>query len=314
MTDYYKILGVEKSASLEEIKKAYRKLSLKFHPDKNNGDVFFENMFKQIQEAYEILSDSQKRSDYDRKSNYQSFNQKSSNSNLEPVIDYFENDKILFYSGDEIRFEWKTYNADLIEIKPFGIVSAKGNKIFKFNNINKQFITVELKATNTHISKYVIKQITLENKIFRDAKSQPTDKSEFSGTYQNSASTNFKKQRHGCVTSWLILMIIVNSFIAILYLFAGNLISQNFPGGISNTNMILLGVLGIGNIICSVLLFNWKKIGFWGFLLTNIGGLLINISIGIGIEQLSIGLAGIAILYGILQIKKDNVSVWNNLD
>jgi len=46
MTDYYKVLGLEKSASQEEIKKAYRKLSMKFHPDKNDGDIFFENMFK----------------------------------------------------------------------------------------------------------------------------------------------------------------------------------------------------------------------------------------------------------------------------
>ena len=65
MKNYYEVLGVSNSADLEEIKKAYRKLSKKFHPDKNDGDSFFENKFKEINEAYEILSDSEKRKVYD---------------------------------------------------------------------------------------------------------------------------------------------------------------------------------------------------------------------------------------------------------
>lgn len=196
MTDYYKILGIEKTATQEEIKKAYRKLSLKFHPDKNNGDAFFENMFKQIQEAYEILGNNQSRNEYDRKSSNQSYsqNQKNNHSNFEPVIEYFRADRTLFYSGDEITFEWKTYNADLIEIKPFGVVNANGNKTFKLNNINRQFLTVELVATNTNISKYVSKQINLENKIFRDAKTQSTHRSGFSDTHQSSASYATKEK------------------------------------------------------------------------------------------------------------------------
>ena len=54
--DYYYILGLEKGASLDKIKKAYRKLSKKFHPDKNDGDKHLEGMFKDIQEAYEYLT------------------------------------------------------------------------------------------------------------------------------------------------------------------------------------------------------------------------------------------------------------------
>ncbi len=125
---------------------------------------------------------------------------------------------------------------------------------------------------------------------------------------------NLNKQRHGCVTAWLILMIIANSFTAILYLFAGDTVSQNFPGGISNTMMILLGIIGIGNIIFSVLLFKWKKIGFWGFIFSSIVALAINLNIGISIGQSLFGLAGIAVLYGVLQIKKDTVTAWDNLD
>ncbi len=63
--DYYYILGVARNASQDEIKKAYRKLSVKFHPDKNDGDKFFEERFKDINEAYETLVDATKRKIYD---------------------------------------------------------------------------------------------------------------------------------------------------------------------------------------------------------------------------------------------------------
>ena len=64
--DYYEILGVTKSASADEIKKAYRKVAMQFHPDRNPGDKAAEEKFKEAAEAYEILSDNDKKAKYDR--------------------------------------------------------------------------------------------------------------------------------------------------------------------------------------------------------------------------------------------------------
>lgn len=64
--DYYKTLGVDRKASTDEIRTAYRKLAMKYHPDKNPGDKKAEEKFKEINEAYQVLSDEQKRAHYDR--------------------------------------------------------------------------------------------------------------------------------------------------------------------------------------------------------------------------------------------------------
>ena len=74
--DYYEILGVDRSASADQIKKAYRKLAVKYHPDKNPGDAAAEEKFKEITEAYEVLGDAEKRKKYDQLgANWQAFEQ-----------------------------------------------------------------------------------------------------------------------------------------------------------------------------------------------------------------------------------------------
>ena len=65
MATLYDTLGVQKGASAEEIKKAYRKLAAQYHPDKNPGDAAAEEKFKEVQNAYDVLSDTEKRKQYD---------------------------------------------------------------------------------------------------------------------------------------------------------------------------------------------------------------------------------------------------------
>jgi len=83
--DYYKILGVERSASPEEIRKAYRKLAVRYHPDKNKGDKNSEERFKEINEAHEVLSDPEKKRKYDAfGSDWQRY------QNAGPTADHFD--------------------------------------------------------------------------------------------------------------------------------------------------------------------------------------------------------------------------------
>jgi molecular chaperone DnaJ len=66
MADYYEVLGIERGASEDDVKKAYRKLAMRYHPDKNNGTKDSEEKFKEVTEAYDVLRDPQKRAAYDR--------------------------------------------------------------------------------------------------------------------------------------------------------------------------------------------------------------------------------------------------------
>ncbi len=93
MKDYYYVLGIDTAATEGQIKTAYRKLALKFHPDKNQGDKLYEERFKIIQEAYEILINSEKRFEYDVKFNT-SRSQKKDNKQEQEIIKRY---------GEELR-------------------------------------------------------------------------------------------------------------------------------------------------------------------------------------------------------------------
>lgn len=168
MNNYYETLGVKISATQEEIKSAYRKLSVKFHPDNNNDDYYFENMFKGIQEAYDTLSTSEKKSKYDRENNLNQISgiaEKPGISNQNPKIIYFESDKDSFEEGENIRLNWKTTNADKVSIKPFGMVENSGTKVFRLKNFNKKTLSLTLQATNSSFDETLTKTIKLKNNV-----------------------------------------------------------------------------------------------------------------------------------------------------
>ena len=159
MKNYYYFLGVSEDASAEDIKKAYRKLSMKYHPDKNDNDEFFELRFREVQEAYEVLIDVDRRKSYDNQFNSVQRNIKST---LPPKIQKYHSDKIRARVGDEIRLYWQTYDADLVKIIPFGLEKVNGERRFKITQFDSQGkFQLLLHATNTAIHKTVVQAITI---------------------------------------------------------------------------------------------------------------------------------------------------------
>jgi len=171
MKDYYYFLGVSGDASEEDIKKAYRKLSLKYHPDKNENDDFFAARFREIQEAYETLSDKGRRYTYDQ--NLES-HQKSFRYNIPPSIKTFTANKVHAKKGEEIIITWQTQNADVVKVLPFGLEKTYGERIFKITEFKDGKFQLLLHATNSLLHKTVVQGITItevfesEGEKFRD--------------------------------------------------------------------------------------------------------------------------------------------------
>ncbi|MDP9961710.1 J domain-containing protein [Chryseobacterium lathyri] len=180
MKDYYYFLGISPDASEEDIKKAYRKLSLKYHPDKNDNDDFFAGRFREIQEAYEILSDSGKRRTYDQ--NLEN-HQKSFRYNTPPSIKTFTSNKVHAKKGEEIIINWQTNNADVVKILPFGLEKPFGERIFKITEFKDGKFQLLLHATNSQLHKTAVQGITI-TEIFENDAAQ----------FKNSVEEMFKPQ------------------------------------------------------------------------------------------------------------------------
>lgn len=122
-----------------------------------------------------------------------------------------------------------------------------------------------------------------------------------------------EKQRHGCVTAWLILMIVINSLTSVIYLFFGDKVREEAPE-VSQSLLLLLAFLTLSNVFFAAMLLRWKKLGFWGFVITSAAAFILNLMMGMDILRSVLGMAGLLILYAILQIKKDDTSAWENLE
>lgn len=158
LKNYYYFLGVEENASEEDIKKAYRKLSLKYHPDKNSNDAFFEERFREVQEAYENLIDADKRKAFDESLGKL---QRSTYTTLPPVIKRFTANKIRAQKGEEIIINWNTTNANVVKILPFGLEKPFGERIFKITEFQGGKFQLLLHATNSNTRRTVVQGITI---------------------------------------------------------------------------------------------------------------------------------------------------------
>ncbi len=174
MKDYYYFLGVSPDASYEDIKKSYRKLSLKYHPDKNENDDFFADRFREIQEAYEILSDEVKRKSYDQ--NLES-HQKTFRYHVPPSIKTFTANKIKVKKGEEIIITWQTQNADVVKVLPFGLEKPYGERIFKITEFKNGKFQLLLHVTNSLLHKTIVQGITI-TEIFENDGEKFRDKAE----------------------------------------------------------------------------------------------------------------------------------------
>jgi curved DNA-binding protein CbpA len=209
--DYYYFLGIKPNASPEDIKKAYRKLSLKYHPDKNENDEFFTDRFREITEAYEILIDKDRRKIYDQ--NFGSF-QRNQKSTLPPKIKNFHADTLRAKKGDEITIYWQTYDADLVKIMPFGLEKSQGERKFRIKEFDHQGkFQIILHATNTLLHKTVVQGITIMETVAIEKVSE----------MEESASVDMSKEKEKpsqeIPKKWLILLILMVLAALIFYFF-----------------------------------------------------------------------------------------------
>ena len=120
------------------------------------------------------------------------------------------------------------------------------------------------------------------------------------------------KSRHGCLTASLVLMIVANSGSALVYILGGDAIRRTLPNAPGWAFPVLI-VFSLFNLVCAIALFRWKRWGFWGFCGSTVVGLVVNLSIGIPIGSALVGLVGVLLLYGVLQIGKENKG-WPQLE
>lgn len=208
MKDYYYFLGIPQNASAEDIKKAYRKLSLKYHPDKNENDDYFSDRFKEVREAYEMLTDPQRKRIYDQNLGSQQRNVKSI---LPPKIKNFSASKIRAQKDEEITIYWNTYDADLVKIVPFGLEKPNGERTIRIKEFdsNGKF-QILLHATNTILHKTIVQGITITELAENESNSEQKE------TLSNPSESFPKAQKKETKSKRLVSLIIFLALAAMI--------------------------------------------------------------------------------------------------
>ena len=122
------------------------------------------------------------------------------------------------------------------------------------------------------------------------------------------------KQRHGCLTAWLIYLMISSTLISYIFFFKNNDEIEKLQLDFSENFSILIGSIGILNILFCYLILKWVKLGFWGLIVTNFIMMIVHIMNGSNLMRPTLGLSCIIMLYFLLRLKKKNVTGWDNLE
>ncbi|MCB9047214.1 MAG: J domain-containing protein [Chitinophagales bacterium] len=145
--DYYKILDINSSASTEEVKKAYRKMAMKYHPDTNDGDSFLENYFREVQEAYSVLGHVQRRAKYDEErwlAGMTSRSEKKEQATPEWIL------------KEAIKL-----NSHMARIDVYGM-SHEGIKDYVLQLLNDKHMTILLRSGGTSVNEGIV-SVTLQS-------------------------------------------------------------------------------------------------------------------------------------------------------
>lgn len=168
MKNYYQILGVNRNANFNEISQAYKKLADKFRPASLEGDQFFTHRMFELEEAYNVLNNPEKREKFNivYDSNARIDSSENNNSNL-PIITIFESGKKTVKAYELIHLRWQTINADSIFIDHIGNVDSEGSRSLRLPQYfqGEKFV-ISLIASNSASNKKSIKKIEILNKSY----------------------------------------------------------------------------------------------------------------------------------------------------
>lgn len=181
MRDYYDTLGITPSATRIEIQRAYQRLALKFHPERNAHDPFFTLHYNRVKEAYEVLSDEHKRYRYDKALQAQQASMPNAPIALPPpVITSFFASKKTCRQADALTISWEVLNADVVHINLIGEVASNGTQTIRLMDVHpsQHYIHIDLEATNEGHSTPILRRWSIRNLDYNEDAAPPSAQEE----------------------------------------------------------------------------------------------------------------------------------------